>query len=383
MKTNISRIVISMVIAMAVITGTLGFAAATYDDQVILENKDSNWDVILDTTIATVEYDYIGEEFAWHVNVSAAANTDYSLIYYADKPDRFVNWGGDNPGALIVAFTTDGNGVYDNRGYTDINMDLPHQNDANIDEYDYTDEYGTAHGAKLWIVLSDDYTEPALTAWNPASYLFETDLITYTVCGEYPGANTDNATFFIGDVFNYDVSSVPITVLNATNAGAVDITLTYNASVLEFDSVANGEMDSIFHNAGDGQVRIGTYQGSNPGMTGDFTLADVSFNAIGEGTCDFVITVATFKDATPCGASMPYNTSIGICCPNKNGDVNGDGDVDMFDAMYLVKNVLLKTGFDDMCECAADVDGTDGIDINDAAYLARHILGMTGYEVLN
>ena len=374
-----------MIIALAMI-GTLGMAsAATYDSSVDLDNKNpSTWVAIADDISATVEYSSIGEEFAWHVSGTAKlANTEYSLIYYADKPDRFVNWGGDNPGALIGTFTTNGNGDFDEYGYTELDMSIPHPNDANIDEYDYTDEYGTAHGAKLWIILSNDYTTPALIAWHPTEYLFETDLITYEDCGDYPGAEeVDTATFRIDDVFNYDVASVPIMVMGATNAGSVDVTLTYNAAVIDLISVGDGGMDSTFYNAGVGQVRIGAYQGSSAGMTGDFTLADVSFNAIGEGTCDFVITVTTYKDATPCGMTMPYDTSIGICCPNKNGDVNSDGVVDMFDAMYLAKHSIGTTGFDDICECAADVDGTAPIDINDAAYLARHIIGMDGYEDL-
>lgn len=384
-KTNIT--VLTMIVALAMI-GTLGMAsAAPYDSSVTLENKNpSTWVAIDDTISATVQYSSIGEEFAWHVSGNTGvAGTDYSLIYYADP------WPGDNPGALIGTFTTNEDGDFENLGYTDLNMNLPHPDDYNANpDPDYCnmnngfDNYEHCSGAKLWIVPSSDYSGTALTGWAPTNYLFETDLITYTVCGDYPGAeDIDDAIFSIGDVFDYDVASVPIMVLDATNAGAVDITLAYNASVLEFASIENGNMDAIFSNDGVGQVRIGTYQTGSPGMNGDFTLADVSFNAIGEGPCDFVITVTTFKDATPCGATMPYDMDIGICCPNKNGDVNGDGDVDMFDVMYIAKYKLGITGFGDICECAADVDGTAPIDLADASYLARHILGMTGYEVLN
>jgi len=381
--------VMTMIITALVIIGTLGMSsAAPYDESLILENKDSNWDAITDDSItATVQYSTVGEEFAWKVTGAAVADTEYVLIYYADKSDRFTNWGGDNPGALIGTFTTDSTGAFgvDAYGYTELNMCLPSPNDANIDEYDYTDEYGIAHGAKLWIVPSSDYTEPALTAWNPTTYLFETALITYTDCGDYPGAEEiDTATFSIDDIFNYDVASVPIMVINATNAGAVDITLAYNTDVLTVTGVSNGDMDVMFKNMDTeaGTVRIGTYQIDSSGMTGDFTLANVSFTKVGEGTCDFVITVTTFKDATPCGMTMPSDTSIGICCPCKNGDVNDDDIVDMFDAMYLARYSIGATGFDVICECAADVDGTAPIDINDAAYLARYIIGMDGYEEL-
>ncbi len=40
-----------------------------------------------------------------------------------------------------------------------------------------------APGAKIWLVLSDDYDESSkmMKAWNPTEYLFEYDLITYDI----------------------------------------------------------------------------------------------------------------------------------------------------------------------------------------------------------
>jgi hypothetical protein len=63
-------------------------------------------------------------------------------------------------------------------------MDLPSYPDANIDKYDYSgapDYYEHAHGAKIWLVPSTDYSAEAkkMIAWNPSAYLFETDLIAY------------------------------------------------------------------------------------------------------------------------------------------------------------------------------------------------------------
>jgi len=155
----------------------------------ILENKDSNWDVIVDDTQATLTFDTVGNNGEFNYELEAEGlNTvsEYAIIYYADKPDRFVNWGGDNPGKLIDTFTTDGNGDYSTLGVVsvDIGMNLPSENDANIDEYDYCafDGYVHCYGAKIWIVPLSDYTQPALTTWNPSSYLFETDMITYFDC---------------------------------------------------------------------------------------------------------------------------------------------------------------------------------------------------------
>ena len=153
-----------------------------------LDNKDSNWartpgDGIKGYVI------YTPEESTFNYYVYAKGlltTTEYSLIYYADKPDRFVNWGGNNPGALIGTGTTCTDGTLKTPGTMAISAqdgNLPREPDANIAENFYggaPDYYLTPHGAKLWLVPSSDYTAPALTAWNPTAYLFETDLIEYT-----------------------------------------------------------------------------------------------------------------------------------------------------------------------------------------------------------
>jgi hypothetical protein len=76
---------------------------------------------------------------------------------------------------------------------------LPSPPDANIAVFDYSvppDYYNHAHGAKIWLVPSEDYDADAknMTAWNPSAYLFETDLITYTYLNRDYGLNTEPIT---------------------------------------------------------------------------------------------------------------------------------------------------------------------------------------------
>lgn len=149
-----------------------------------LENKNSSWEIIDDGMYGILSYDASGPTFNYTFNgYGLAQTTNYSLIYYADKPDRFVNWGGNNPGKLIGSGTTDATGNLAISDNLNLGMDLPSPNDANIDEYDYCtgtgDSYETCHGAKIWLVPTSDYSAPELTAWNPTTYLFETDLINY------------------------------------------------------------------------------------------------------------------------------------------------------------------------------------------------------------
>lgn len=361
-----------------------GFAAATYTS-VVLEEKESfgetgDWNIVGNGYNATIVYGDVGSMFVWHASGTAKqTNTEYSLIYYADP------WPGDNPGALIGTFETDGAGKFDVADSTDIGFSLPHADDANgnASETNYSgapDCYDHANGAKLWIVLSDDYAEPAMTRWDPAEYLFETELITYT----YDTTTASGLTMIsIGDAFNGD--TVPIVISNSMNVGSVDLTLSYDPAVVKVTSVANGDMDSMFYNIGVGQVRIGTYQGNSPGIGAEFDLVDVTFESVGSGACDacdFTITVTTFKDATPAGTTMTYDTETGQYCSAVNGDVNANGAVDIHDVMYLAKNIIGLTGYETICEPASDVNGDGIIDISDVMYLAKHIIVITGYETL-
>jgi len=122
-------------------------------------------------------------DFAF-VSYSLEADTDYTLIYYADKEDRTVNWGGDNPGAVIASGTSDGTGYLILSGSPDLGMSLPCPPDANISIYSYNgspDYYTHAHGAKIWLVPTDCLTGGGLpvATWSPDRFLFETDLIVY------------------------------------------------------------------------------------------------------------------------------------------------------------------------------------------------------------
>jgi len=154
-----------------------------YISKLKLDNKNVDWKPISDEREGNLEYSIVGDEFKYKFEAEGLTpNTEYSLIYYADKPDRFVDWGGNNPGALIIATISDDEGNLIIEGSKDLGMNLPSEPDANIDKYNYcaSDEYPRCYGAKIWLVLSSDYAEPELNGWNPSEYLFETDLISYS-----------------------------------------------------------------------------------------------------------------------------------------------------------------------------------------------------------
>jgi hypothetical protein len=184
-----SLVVLLVLIAMAV------SVSAT---ELVLENKDSGWNVVSEDGIyGVLEFDDEGTTFDYEfIAVGLTPSTEYSLIYYADKTDRFVNWGGNDPGALLGTGTADSSGSLILGDTIYLGMNLPSEPDANIDEYDYceSDDYENCHGAKIWLVPTDALPEvyphpnPEESGWRipfwnsevQPKILFETDLITYT-----------------------------------------------------------------------------------------------------------------------------------------------------------------------------------------------------------
>ena len=238
------RKLVSVLLTLAVVLG-LSLVAATPvaagDPTLILENKDASWAVIGDSTQGTLVYFSTGPEFKFKFNATGlTSSTNYSLIYYADKPDRYVDWGGDNPGALIANFTTDGSGVIPATSWqsVELNMNLPCPPDANIAEYDYSgppDNYTHAHGAKIWLVptvyLPANWpNDGAWMNWNAtivSKILFETDLISYTDTGssvsltaavpDIVAISVDPASIDYGTLLPGDTSDTKIA--NVTNIG--------------------------------------------------------------------------------------------------------------------------------------------------------------------
>jgi hypothetical protein len=144
-----------------------------------LYQKDSTtWLPIPNGGRGLLMYDNKGSNFCFMFNADKLApSTNYSLIYYADQPDRFTFWGGNYPGAFIAAGNSDSKGVICLKGSVNLGMNLPALPDNNVSVNQPT-------GAKVWLVLSSDYDKNAckMTAWQPTKYLLDDSsrLVQYT-----------------------------------------------------------------------------------------------------------------------------------------------------------------------------------------------------------
>jgi len=160
LKKRITIISILLVLVMLIIPA----AAFAYDSELVLENKDGAWNEITgDNTAGLLSYNSAAPAFDYEFSATGLeVETSYDLIYYAD-PWESVS------GFSIDTFVTDIAGdIAATTGDMDTG-DLPVEAD---------DNYPT--GAKIWLVPSSDYEDGAMAAWNPSSYLFEHNLITYT-----------------------------------------------------------------------------------------------------------------------------------------------------------------------------------------------------------
>ena len=174
MKRKFSILIALVMAILLCLTPVMVGAVSGYDTKLVLENKDAGWNEINGDGIKGVLwFNSSGYEFEYQFFAKGLeASTDYSLIYYADP------WAGDNPGAVIAEFTSNGAGRIPKwqTGSIDLGMSLPHEDDENEE------------GAKIWLVPTAFLTDGALPldTWGREAILFERDLITYTDIGVEP-----------------------------------------------------------------------------------------------------------------------------------------------------------------------------------------------------
>ncbi|MEA3325166.1 MAG: cohesin domain-containing protein [Euryarchaeota archaeon] len=185
---------------------------------------------------------------------------------------------------------------------------------------------------------------------------------------------------------NDDVT--PVMINNVVNVGVVRIDIHYDPSVVWVVDVADGDFDfvtSSIDNAA-GVVRIGAMQVASSGLNGDVMLAEVTLQAKGcpGDTSALSIDLKELKDATPQCNPIQTGVEDGIFTVScLCGDVNGDGNVLLDDAMYLMKHCVKEPGFEQINECASDINCDGAIEMADAMYLAKHCVGVQGFEKLH
>ena len=135
---------------------------------VVLVSKDETTWATIDGPRGVLFYSVIGDVFDYEFDaVGLSPGVGYSLIYYADP------WPGSNSARISAGTSDEVTGDIHLEGSVDLTMSIPVPQDHNCAT--------TPAGAKIWLVLSDDYDTEAgkMVNYNPEEWLFETSLIFY------------------------------------------------------------------------------------------------------------------------------------------------------------------------------------------------------------
>jgi hypothetical protein len=345
---------------------------------------------------------------------------------------------------------------------------------------------GLASNTTYYYVVNS--TDPGINSAQSAECNFTTFAEIFIEIGDAGALSGENIT-------------VPIIIRSVPNVGIADIILTYNQSIVHVTAVSDSDfdfMDSLVDNAV-GMTRIGAFQTSLGGLSGDVKLANITLMAVGTpgSSSSLCITINELKEATSeeitipasihngtftvgeatppvvtnpeatplcipedtdfdpgwgetsqlnitvtdeCGvASVTVNlSSIGglpeqpmtripdtdiwtvtinasagtallynetylphnltVCAVDtfgnvntsvdisliimKNGDISENGEVTLYDAMYLARHTMGKPGFETMNENIGEVSGNSAVTLYDAMYLAKHVMAESGFDVL-
>ena len=141
--------------------GKNGPAGKSNIGHLYLYEKDASWDIVEDGAWGKMKYNLSGSTFDFVFNGHGLEpGQSYTLIYYPDP------W----PGAGLICLGSD------------VACDLANVHiKASVDTGDLPIPTDENSGAKIWLILSDDYNTntESWDAWNPTEYLFENNLITY------------------------------------------------------------------------------------------------------------------------------------------------------------------------------------------------------------
>ncbi len=135
----------------------------------LYEKNPSTWGIIEGGAWGKMRYNLSGSTFDFVFNGHGLElGWSYMLIYYEDP--GLGPWTVPPDIICLGSGTANGGGNVHIQGSVDTG-DLPTKDDVNY-----------PHGAKIWLVLSDDVdcdNKVFRWRWNPTEYLFEYDLITF------------------------------------------------------------------------------------------------------------------------------------------------------------------------------------------------------------
>jgi thiol-disulfide isomerase/thioredoxin len=175
-------------------------------------------------------------------------------------------------------------------------------------------------------------------------------------------------------------TTTPITINNMTNFGAATVTLSYDPKVVHITSVAAGDVGTPIANIDNtaGTATIAAYVSTVTGPDSPITFASLELLAVGSSgeTSPLTLGVTTFTDADGTSVSATAESGVfTIGLPGLRGDANGDGVVNVVDAMFVAQYAVGNRDAStlNMANADANLDGT--VNVVDAMFIAQYAVG--------
>jgi len=110
-----------------------------------------------------------------------------------------------------------------------------------------------------------------------------------------------------------DTISIPVRVEGGADVGSLDLNITFDPTLLSVKSAQDGAFDitTINPEADSGVVKVIAYQAANPGLNGNFVVAEITFEALGVGDSPLDLEIVTLTDSTPQVNHLDHSISNG------------------------------------------------------------------------
>jgi hypothetical protein len=200
--------------------------------------------------------------------------------------------------------------------------------------------------------------------------------------------NTISGKLDVGPL-NYALISIPnktipkngnvtntINIENATDFGTVTMDVSFNNSVINVESISNGDIpgSTITSNIDNvnGKIRILVYSTELPGPNGNFNIANFTIKSIGPSSSSW-LNIDVLEYSNPNGMPLSFIVKNGYVRIGLKGDVNNDDKISGIDAMWIAQYVVGKRPSID--QNSADVNNDGKVSGIDAMWVAQYVVG--------
>ena len=184
-----------------------------------------------------------------------------------------------------------------------------------------------------------------------------------------------------------DSITIPLKGYNFPTVGALTVNITFDSTQLTLtncEADPNSQFDSGLCNVGSSSASLSLIDIT--GVSGDTTLANLTFDVIGEAGDSTTVTPAVVTLADTVGSTINSTTRAGELSISSGllGDVNCDQSQTAVDALYILQYTVAAWSGGNDCPPAAetiylplcDVDGSGYCDVTDALFVLQCTVGI-------